>query len=48
MNSKRYYKEKYSKDDIISEMTTNRGTQFDPRIVDIFLSMISDGTIKFE
>jgi cell division protein FtsL len=47
MNSKRYYKEKYSREDIINEMTTNRGTQFDPKIVDIFLSMISDGTIKF-
>jgi HD-GYP domain-containing protein (c-di-GMP phosphodiesterase class II) len=46
MNSKRYYKEKYSKDDIVNEMTTNRGTQFDPKIVDIFLGMINDGTIK--
>jgi hypothetical protein len=46
MNSKRYYKEKYSKEDIINEIITNRGTQFDPKIVDIFMGMINDGTIK--
>jgi HD-GYP domain-containing protein (c-di-GMP phosphodiesterase class II) len=48
MNSKRYYKEKYYRDDIIAEMITNRGTQFDPELVDIFLGMINDGTIKFD
>ena len=47
MNCERCYKKKYSKDEIIAELTNNAGTQFDPYIVDIFLSMLEDGSITF-
>lgn len=47
MNSERCYKNKLTKDDIIEQMQTNRGTQFDPEIVDYFMDMLMDGTIEF-
>lgn len=40
MNSKRRYRPPIPKEKIISELETGRGTQFDPRIMDIFLDII--------
>jgi HD-GYP domain-containing protein (c-di-GMP phosphodiesterase class II) len=48
MNSERCYKKKYSKEQIINELKDNSGTQFDPKIVDIFLQMLEDGSITFD
>jgi len=40
MKSTRPYKKPFSKEEIISEFKNNSGTQFDPKIVDIFLKII--------
>ncbi|MBR6917072.1 MAG: HD-GYP domain-containing protein [Clostridia bacterium] len=46
MNTDRVYRKKLSKEDIINELQTNKGTQFDPAIADIMLKLIEEGTIK--
>ncbi len=47
MNSERCYQQKMTKEDIIEQLKSNKGKQFDPKLVDIFLSMLADGTIEF-
>ncbi|MBO7424068.1 MAG: HD-GYP domain-containing protein [Clostridiales bacterium] len=42
MNSNRVYRQKLSREDIISEIEKNKGTQFDPKIADIFLKLINN------
>lgn len=46
MNSHRCYRSRRSKEYIISELENNKGKQFDPRIVDIFLELIRDGSVE--
>ena len=43
MNSNRCYRNQLSKEKILSELLENRGTQFDPPIVDCMLSLIHEG-----
>ncbi|MCR5803282.1 MAG: hypothetical protein K6G47_03380 [Clostridia bacterium] len=45
MNSNRVYRKKLSQEDIISEIEKNKGTQFDPKIADIFLKLINSGKV---
>ena len=45
MNSNRVYRKKLSKEDIINEIEKNRGTQFDPKIADVFLKLIKNGKV---
>ncbi|MCR4776470.1 MAG: HD-GYP domain-containing protein [Saccharofermentans sp.] len=45
MNSNRVYRKKLSKEDIFNEIEKNKGTQFDPKIADVFLKLIKDGKI---
>ena len=45
MNSNRVYRHKLTKEDIINEIEKNKGTQFDPKIADIFLKLIKSGKI---
>lgn len=45
MNSNRVYREKLTREDIISEIEKNKGTQFDPAIADVFLKLIKSGKI---
>ncbi len=45
MNSNRVYRKKLTTEDIINEIEKNRGTQFDPKIADIFLKIIKSGKI---
>ncbi|MCQ2593943.1 MAG: HD-GYP domain-containing protein [Treponemataceae bacterium] len=45
MNSNRCYRDKLPKDYIINQLEQNRGKQFDPKLTDIFIEMIKDGTI---
>ena len=45
MNSNRVYRKKLTKEEIIQEIENNRGTQFDPKIADIFLKLIKNGKI---
>ncbi len=45
MNSRRIYRKPLSRDIIISEITKNRGIQFDPEIADAFLELLESGAI---
>ena len=45
MNSNRVYRKKLTTDDIIKEIEKNKGTQFDPKIADIFLKIIKSGKV---
>ena len=45
MNSNRVYRNKLTMDDIINEIEKNKGKQFDPKIADIFLRLIREGSI---
>lgn len=47
MNSERCYQQKMTKEDILKQLKSNRGKQFDPKLVDLFLTMLTDGTIEF-
>ena len=47
MNSVRCYQNHLQKEAIIQQLMDNRGTQFDPEIVDCFMEMLQDGTILF-
>lgn len=42
MNSNRVYRNKLSKEQIINELVVNKGTQFDPAIVDVFLNVLEE------
>lgn len=46
MNSQRCYRSRRSKDYILMELESNRGKQFDPKIVDCFLELIQEGKIS--
>ena len=46
MSSNRVYRDKLSREKIIEEIETNKGTQFDPRIADILLDLIRTGKIE--
>lgn len=43
MNSNRVYRKRLTKEEIINEIERNKGTQFDPKIADIFLKIIKSG-----
>lgn len=47
MNSERCYHHKMTKEDILEQLVSNKGAQFDPKIVDCFVEMLEDGTIEF-
>lgn len=47
MNSVRCYPNHLSHEEILQQLTENKGTQFDAKIVDCFLEMLKDGTIDF-
>lgn len=46
MNSRRCYRSNLSEDVIISELKNNRGTQFDPYVIDCLMSLIESGEIS--
>lgn len=46
MNTDRCYRKRLKRAKIIEELNTNRGLQFDPKILDIFLELIDSGVIK--
>ena len=48
MNSNRVYRKKLTKDDIINEIESNKGSQFDPEVADVMLRLINEGKIKIE
>ena len=48
MTANRIYRKQLDLDFVIKELKRNSGTQFDPKLVDILLSLIADGTIDVE
>ena len=42
MNSNRVYRKKLTKEAIIAEIENNKGTQFDPKIADVFLKLYKE------
>lgn len=48
MNTNRVYRNKLTKEHIIEELESNKGRQFDPRIADIMLKLIKDGSLPTE
>lgn len=47
MNSDRCYRSRLSSEEIIHQLKSNSGTQFDPKLVECLLAMLDDGTIQF-
>lgn len=48
MNTNRVYRKKLSREVILNELESNKGTQFDPKIADIMLELLRSGEIKME
>ena len=48
MNTRRIYRSALSQEQILEELTDNRGTQFDPVIVDTFVRLLEEGKVKIE
>ena len=48
MNSNRVYRNKLTKENIISEIETNKGRQFDPEIADVMLKLLRDPDNRFD
>ncbi len=48
MDSNRCYRRRLSRDVILSELETNKGTQFDPKIAQLTIDMINNGEIYIE
>ena len=46
MNSRRIYRNALSQEQILEELKSNRGTQFDPVIVDAFVRLLEEGKVK--
>lgn len=46
ITSKRSYKEALSKEYAITELERNKGTQFDPLLVDVFVKLVREGKIE--
>lgn len=48
MNSNRVYRKMLTKEKIISEIEDNKGRQFDPKVADVMLRLLREGTIVME
>lgn len=48
MNSKRVYRDNLSKEDIFKQLEGGRGTQFDPKFVDVFLRLLKEDKLEIE
>lgn len=48
MTANRVYRKKLDPDYVLGELKKGRGTQFDPKLDDILLELIADGTIDLE
>lgn len=46
MNSSRVYRKNLSSEYIINELKNNKRTQFDPKIAEVMLKLISEGKVK--
>ena len=48
MNTNRVYRKKLSEEKIISEIVSNKGTQFDPKVADVMLCLLKEGKIPVD
>lgn len=48
MNSKRIYRDNLSKDEIYSQLENGKGTQFDPKLTDLFLKLLDEDKLVIE
>ena len=48
MNTNRVYRKMITVERIYNEIEANKGTQFDPRVADVMLGLLRDGTISME
>ncbi len=48
MNTSRVYRKNLSKERILSEIETNKGRQFDPKVADVMLRLLKEGKIAPE
>ena len=48
MNSNRVYRKKLTKENIVSEIEENRGSQFDPKVADVMLRLLRSGVITMD
>ncbi len=48
MNTSRVYRKNLSKERILSEIETNKGRQFDPKVADVMLRLLKEGKIALE
>ena len=48
MNSRRIYRDALPEEEIYQEMKRNRGTQFDPAIVDVFLKLLDEKKVVIQ
>ena len=48
MNSDRCYRKHLPKEEILSELETHMGKQFDPKIVEVMLKLVDEGRIDLK
>lgn len=48
MTANRVYRKKLDLDFVLNELEKGKGTQFDPKLVEILLGLLEDGTIDVE
>ena len=48
MNSNRVYRNKLTKESIINEIESNKGSQFDPEIADVMLKLLRSSDSLFD
>ena len=48
MNSNRVYRKKLTKESIINEIESNKGSQFDPEIADVMLKLLRSSGSLFD
>ena len=48
MNSNRVYRKKLTKESIIKEIESNKGTQFDPDVADVMLKLLHSSNSLFD
>ena len=46
MNTNRVYRNRLTQEHIISEIETNKGLQFDPKVADVMLKLIREGKMN--
>ena len=46
LTSKRVYKSAWPVEDVVSHLQSERGRSFDPKVVDVFVSLVADGSFE--